>query len=204
MRAGHGQPGVRTWHEFSAGAHYDPDDVGHGPVIGCDVHLVEPGAGFDWHPHRGVHILSWVLSGALRHEGSDGTVRVVRPGTVLVQPTGRGIRHRETNASATDPLRLLQLTLLDDATALAPLSGRTAPVPAAATWEGRPPVEVPGCRIELRHSRPADGAGLAVALPEGNYLAAVFASTSVAPPSGAAVPTLASTWRIVDSNSARD
>lgn len=104
--------GVRSWHCFSAGAHYDPDNVAHGAVIGVDDHLVAPGSGFDWHGHRGVTIVSYVASGRLRHEDDGGRVRMVGAGEVLVQHTGGGIRHCEVNASAREPLRLIQTTVV--------------------------------------------------------------------------------------------
>lgn len=106
--------GVTSWHCFSAGAHYDPDNVAFGRLIVCDEHLLEPGAGFDWHAHRGVDIVSWVLEGTLRHEDTTGVEHVVAPGTALVQSTGSGIRHRETNASSALPLRVVHTTLLSD------------------------------------------------------------------------------------------
>ncbi|HEY2299085.1 MAG TPA: pirin family protein [Jatrophihabitans sp.] len=106
--------GVQTWHCFSTGAHYDPDNVAFGALIGVDEHLVAAGAGFGWHPHRGVAIVSWVVAGRLRHEDDAGQVRFVEPGRVFVQQTGSGIRHVETNASPTRPLRLIQLTFLAD------------------------------------------------------------------------------------------
>ncbi len=104
--------GYTTWHCFSSGAHYDPQRVSWGPVVALDEHLVAPGGGFDWHPHRGVHIASWVLEGTLRHEGSGGPSRLVRPGELFTQSTGDGIRHRETNASDSVPLRMVQLVVL--------------------------------------------------------------------------------------------
>jgi len=108
------QPGIVSWHCFSAGAHYDPDRIGVGPLIGVDEHLLAPGAGFASHAHRGVDIVSWVLDGALRHEDDLGQALIVRPGQVLVQCTGSGVRHGETNASASRPLRIIQMTLLGD------------------------------------------------------------------------------------------
>lgn len=105
-------PGVESWHGFAAGGHYDPERVSFANLIGLDEHRVAPSGGFDWHPHRDVHIASWVLEGALRHEDSGGTVHVVEPGTLLVQSTGDGVRHAETNASAQDGLRFVQLTFL--------------------------------------------------------------------------------------------
>ncbi len=129
------QSGIETWHALSAGAHYDPDHLSFGPVVGLDEHLVEPGAGFDWHAHRGVHIVSWVLEGTLRHEGSDGIERVVAPGELFVQSTGDGIRHRETNASDLEALRFVQVTILAD-----------GPV---RVWSASPPVTVAGVSIDV-------------------------------------------------------
>ncbi|MEO6886525.1 MAG: pirin family protein [Jatrophihabitantaceae bacterium] len=108
------QPGITSWHCFSAGEHYDPENLGFGSLIGLDEHLIEPGAGFTSHAHRGVEILSWVLEGALRHQDESGRVEIIEPGSVLHQSTGSGIGHSESNASTSDPLRLVQLTLLGE------------------------------------------------------------------------------------------
>lgn len=110
------QPGITTWHCFSAGTHYDPDNTAFGALIALDEHVVAPGAGFGRHAHRGVDIVSWVLAGTLRHEDSSGRGELVRPGTALHQSTGSGIEHTERNASGTDPLRFIQLVLLGAAT----------------------------------------------------------------------------------------
>jgi Pirin len=122
------QPGIRSRHCFAASGHYDETNLAFGPLIGLDEHLVEPGAGFAAHAHRGVVIVTRVLEGVLRHEDEGGAVTLVRPETMLCQVAGAGIRHAEWNASDAEPLRFLQLTLLDDA-------GRRA-----AVTLGRPPV----------------------------------------------------------------
>jgi mannose-6-phosphate isomerase-like protein (cupin superfamily) len=131
------QPGITTRHSFSAGAHYDPDNVSFGPIVGVDEHVVAPGAGFDWHGHRGVTILSWVVEGTLRHEDSNGVERLVGPGEFLVQSTGTGIRHAETNPSSAEPLRFWQITLL----------GESAPRVEVSA----PPVTVAGVSIDVHH-----------------------------------------------------
>jgi hypothetical protein len=105
--------GIESRHCFSVGSHYDPDNVAFGALVGVDEHVIGPEHGFDWHPHRGVTIVSWILAGALRHEQDSHPARIIRPGEVLVQVTGDGIRHRETNASD-EPLRLLQTTIAGD------------------------------------------------------------------------------------------
>lgn len=101
-------PGVQSWHGFSFGPHYDPEHVAHGRLVVHDEHLLEPGAGFDPHPHRHLEIVSWVLEGELVHE--DGTrTAAVPPGTVQRMRTGSGVVHAErAGAVAT---RFLQLWL---------------------------------------------------------------------------------------------
>lgn len=142
------QPGIVSRHCLSAGPYYDPEKINFGPVIGIDEHLVEPGAGFDWHGHRGVHIVSWILDGTLRHEDSNGEVRFVSPGVALVQATAGGVRHTETNASEVDPLRFLQITIMSDA--------------PAGVSELSLPGRVAGVRVDVRRRFP--GSFPAVAL----------------------------------------
>ena len=105
-------PGVETRHAFSFGAHYDPEHVGHGPLVVCDEHRLEPGAGFAAHPHRGVEVVSWVLEGALRHEGPGGTSEVPA-GSGQWLSTGSGVLHAEHAGAA--PTRFVQTWLLADA-----------------------------------------------------------------------------------------
>lgn len=87
-------PGVETRHSFSFGAHYDPAHVGHGPLVVCDEHRLEAGAGFAPHPHRDVEVVSWVLQGVLRHEGPGGTTEVPA-GRGQWLSTGSGVVHAE-------------------------------------------------------------------------------------------------------------
>lgn len=103
------QPGIRTWHCFSAGQHYDPSNVAFGPVVGVDEHVLEPGAGFSEHAHRGVEILSFVADGALRH-GGDVDV-VITAGETYRQDASLPIKHDESNAGD-KPLRFIQSTVL--------------------------------------------------------------------------------------------
>jgi len=108
------QPGITTWHCFSAGAYYDPDNVAFGRLIACDEHLVSPGAGFDEHAHAGTELVSWVLDGTLAHSDGAGRRHLVRPGHAQYQLTGSGIRHGEHNGSSLEPVRFVQLALLTD------------------------------------------------------------------------------------------
>lgn len=106
--------GVQTWHSFSYGVHYDPDQIGFGPIMAINTEHVAPGAGYDVHGHADVEIVTWVLSGALHHEDSTGQSGVIRPGAAQRLSAGTGVQHSERNASADEPLVFVQMMLRSD------------------------------------------------------------------------------------------
>ena len=87
--------GRTTRHSFSFGDHYDPENVGFGPMVCHDDHLLRGGAGFPEHPHRDVEIVTWVLSGAVVHTASVGPPTTVAAGQVQVLSAGSGVLHSE-------------------------------------------------------------------------------------------------------------
>ena len=109
------QPGIVTWHSFSSGPHYDPNNISFGALIAHDEHLLAAAAGFPKHAHRGVDIVSWLLDGELRHDG-----RTIGVGSVLHQRTGDGIEHVEANARSDRSLRFVQMALLSSETTTPP------------------------------------------------------------------------------------
>jgi redox-sensitive bicupin YhaK (pirin superfamily) len=107
-------------HSFSFGDYYDPAQMHWGPLRVINEDVVAPGAGFPTHPHRDMEIVTWVLDGELAHKDSTGTAETIRPGELQRMTAGTGIRHSEYNASATDPVHLLQIWLLPAAAGLKP------------------------------------------------------------------------------------
>ncbi|TVR45060.1 MAG: pirin family protein [Planctomycetota bacterium] len=101
-----------SWHSFSFGHHYDPAWMGHRALRVINDDIVAPGAGFDWHGHKDMEIITWVLSGALQHRDDTGAEGIIRPGEAQHMRAGRGIRHGEWNASKDEPVRLLQIWLM--------------------------------------------------------------------------------------------
>ena len=99
-------PGVETAHVFSFGRHYDPDHVGHGPLMVLNEESLQAGRGFDDHPHADAEILTWVAEGSLVHADSTGHRGVVVPGLAQRLSAGSGVVHAERNdAHAEDPTR---------------------------------------------------------------------------------------------------
>ena len=107
-------PGVSSRHSFSFGGHYDPANTGFGPLVAHNADTLAPGGGFAAHPHRDLELLTWVLSGTLRHDDDQGNSALVTPGTVQCVSAGRGVVHAETNASTELPVHLVQLWVLPD------------------------------------------------------------------------------------------
>lgn len=107
-------------HSFSFGDHYDPDNTHHGVLLVNNDDLVEPGAGFDSHPHRDMEIVTWVLHGALTHQDSSGNHGVIYPGLAQCMSAGSGILHSEKNDSATEAVHFVQMWVIPDETGIAP------------------------------------------------------------------------------------
>ena len=89
--------GIESRHVFSFGAHYDPDEVGHGALLVANEETLLVGRGFDDHPHADAEICTWVLSGSLLHRDSAGHSGVVVPGLAQRMSAGSGIVHAERN-----------------------------------------------------------------------------------------------------------
>src|SRR6201999_734374 len=84
-------------HSFSFGGHYDPHNTHHGVLLVNNDDIVVAGAGFETHPHRDMEIVTWVLSGSLVHQDSEGNSGVIYPGLAQRMSAGTGILHSEKN-----------------------------------------------------------------------------------------------------------
>ncbi len=97
-----------TRHSFSFGPHYDPANLGFGPLVCHNDDVLEPGAGYLEHPHAELEIVTWVLEGALVHTDSTGARHVVDAGRAQVLSAGSGIRHSEVGDPASGRCRFVQ------------------------------------------------------------------------------------------------
>jgi hypothetical protein len=110
--------GRTTWHSFSFGSHYDPGNVGFGSLVAHNDEVLPPGTGYPDHPHTDLEIVTWVLSGALRHSSTAGS-GVIGPGQVQRLSAGSGVVHSEVADSA-DETRFLQAWIRPDEPGLVP------------------------------------------------------------------------------------
>ena len=98
-----------TYHTFSFGSYYDPRYMGFRALRVINEDVVRHGRGFATHPHDNMEIITYILEGALAHKDSTGNAGTIRPGEVQRMSAGKGILHSEANASASEPVHLLQI-----------------------------------------------------------------------------------------------
>jgi redox-sensitive bicupin YhaK (pirin superfamily) len=107
-------------HTFSFGGFHDPSRIGHRALRVLNEDVVIPGAGFGAHGHKEMDILTYVISGALRHQDSIGNTSVIRAGELQHMYAGTGVVHSEMNASESEAVHFLQIWIIPDRTSGAP------------------------------------------------------------------------------------
>ena len=96
-------------HSFSYGSAYDPANTHFGLLLACNEDRLAAGTGFAEHPHRDVEVLTWVVSGSLRHADDAGHHGVARPGVLQRMSAGTGVRHSER--AGDEPAHYVQMWL---------------------------------------------------------------------------------------------
>jgi quercetin 2,3-dioxygenase len=114
-------------HSFSFGHHFNRANTHHGLLLVNNDDVVDPGTGFDTHPHQDMEIVTWVLEGSLVHQDSTGHNGVIYPGLAQRMSAGRGILHSEKNDSwrlagdvHKDPVHFVQMWVVPDENNITP------------------------------------------------------------------------------------
>lgn len=115
-------------HSFAVGRpDDDPRNTHHGLLLVHNEDLVQPGAGFETHPHRDMEIVTWVLEGSLVHQDSTGHSGLIYPGLAQRMSAGSGILHSEKNDArppigerSDDPVHFVQMWVVPDESGITP------------------------------------------------------------------------------------
>lgn len=110
-----------SWHCFSYGRHYEPDNTHHGLLLVCNDNQLRGSTGFAEHSHQEMEIVTWPVEGELEHRDcAGGGSHLLRPGIVQRLSAGRGVRHSEMNPAGWAPTRYIEMWVPPDREGLDP------------------------------------------------------------------------------------
>ncbi|MCL1799498.1 MAG: pirin family protein [Eggerthellaceae bacterium] len=122
-KMGRGQHGWLDSHfHFSFAEYYNPDNIQFGELRVLNDDVVQPGTGFDTHPHKDMEIITYVIEGELTHKDSMGNEHTLTRGQSQYMSAGTGITHSEHNWGS-EPLRLIQTWVFPDKEGYTPAYG---------------------------------------------------------------------------------
>jgi redox-sensitive bicupin YhaK (pirin superfamily) len=111
---------LNTYHSFSFGEYYDPQQIRFRSLRVINEDFVQPGHGFPTHGHRDMEIITYILQGALEHRDSMGHGSIIRRGDAQRMSAGTGVTHSEANPSPNAPVHLLQIWIIPSEQDLTP------------------------------------------------------------------------------------
>ena len=108
------------WH-YSFDTYVDPEYTSFGTMRVFNDDRLVPGAVWPMHPHRDIEGLTYVVEGTFLHEDSvGGSPGPLPAGSVQRMTLGSGAYHSEQNASATEPMRFIQIWIMPAGRGLPP------------------------------------------------------------------------------------
>ncbi|NIM93590.1 MAG: pirin family protein [Anaerolineales bacterium] len=91
-----------------------------GVLVALNDEIIQPGNGFDIHPHHEMEIISYCVEGELTHRDSLGNEVSIGRGDLQYMCAGSGISHAEMNSSLDSQLRFLQIWIQPNESGLSP------------------------------------------------------------------------------------
>lgn len=97
---------------FSFSDYDDPSNAHFGCLLALNDNVVAPGEGINAHSHHDLEIVTYIVSGTLRHWDDTGNTKDLETGSLQIMSAGIGISHSENNPSEQYPLRFIQMWFL--------------------------------------------------------------------------------------------
>jgi redox-sensitive bicupin YhaK (pirin superfamily) len=111
---------LKSWYTFVYADYYDPEHMDFGPLKVLNEDRVKSGKVYPNEHRRDLEVLTYVIDGELHHQDSLGNDTVLQAGSLQCMNAGTGIRHTESNASATREAHLLHICFEPIRTGMAP------------------------------------------------------------------------------------
>lgn len=112
------------WHtgrfHFSFADYDDPQNTHFGILKALNEFVLQPGSGFETHPHEEIEIISYCVDGQLTHVDSLGFNNIISGGDVQYLSAGSGITHSEMNKTRNRSLRFYQIWIAPNEDGLKP------------------------------------------------------------------------------------
>lgn len=105
---------IHSEFSFSFADYDDPSNAHFGALLAHNDNELKPEQGMHEHPHHNLEIITYVVSGVLKHQDDLGNHADLQAGSVQLMSAGTGINHSETNPSDHVDVRFLQIWLLPD------------------------------------------------------------------------------------------
>jgi redox-sensitive bicupin YhaK (pirin superfamily) len=100
---------LKSYHSFSFADYYDLKYTNFSSLRVINEDWIAPAQGFGKHPHKNMEIITYPVSGTLRHADSLGHQSDITHGTIQRISAGKGILHSEFNPSSSEEVHLLQI-----------------------------------------------------------------------------------------------
>ena len=113
---------LKTIFHFSFADYYNIDNMNFGVLRVLNDDLIAPETGFDYHPHKDMEIISYVIQGGLTHGDTMGNRNTIYRGEVQYMSAGTGVYHSEQNIGD-ETIRSLQIWVLPDKKGYKPAYG---------------------------------------------------------------------------------
>jgi redox-sensitive bicupin YhaK (pirin superfamily) len=116
--------GEFDWHigrfHFPFADYDDPENGQFGVLEALNDFELDPGTGFETHPHHEMEIISYCVEGNLDHVDSTGKKNSISRGDVQYLCAGTGVTHSEMNSTIDGSLRFLQIWITPNKKELSP------------------------------------------------------------------------------------
>ena len=113
---------LKSIFHFSFSDYFNIDNMNFGVLRVLNDDLIEGGTGFDYHPHKDMEIVSYVINGGLTHGDTMGNKNTVYRGEVQYMSAGTGVYHSEQNLGD-ETTRILQVWIIPDKKGYKPAYG---------------------------------------------------------------------------------